>query len=126
MECCEPRSEDDSDAGSLVDFVISDNEDVEEPDFADGPVELLQSAVETRLGRRSTRRRRAPVRYVDDQYVALMTDDVDIEVVLSDSDAPSHTSASQEEDYRTESESESESCSDGESESESESECEVP
>ena len=68
MECCEPRSEDESDAGSLVDFVCSDNEELLEEEAApDRPVELLQSAVVTGGVRRSTRRRREPPRQQEER-----------------------------------------------------------
>ena len=101
IECaCEPRSEDESDAGSLVDFVCSDNEIEEvEEEYEDTPVELVQSAVVTDGVRRSTRNRKVPTRYIDTEYVAMMTDDVDIEAVFSDNECTEKTEGEDDDVY---------------------------
>lgn len=106
----EPRSEDESDAGSLVDFVCNDDEEIEVHN-TDTPVQLLQSAVIRGGARRSTRRCAAPVRYMDPDYVSMMTDDVDIERVLSDTELEADQAAesSEDQDYTASSESESSS-----------------
>ena len=83
----EPRSEDESDAGSLVDFVCGDDEEqYVDSEHEDTPVQLVQSAVFRGGARRSTRRRVQPSRYMDPDYVSMMIDDVDIEKVLSDTE----------------------------------------
>ena len=109
----EPRSEDESDAGSLVDFVCSDDEEIEvQGDHTDTPVRLLQSAVIRGGARRSTRRCAAPVRYMDPDYVSMMTDDVDIERVLSDTEleeADQAAESSEDQEYTASSESASSS-----------------
>ena len=100
----EARSEDESDAGSLVDFICSsggesaseEDEGAEgaEGDVPDLPVQLLESFTCTAQGRRrSTRARQVPVRYVDAQYVDLMIDDADIEDVLSSDEGGSGAEA---------------------------------
>ena len=83
----EPRSEEESDAGSLLDFVCDDDEDIHvEANHKDEPVELVESATFCNGTRRSMRSRAAPVRYMDPDYVSMMTEDVDIEKVISESD----------------------------------------
>lgn len=107
----EPRSEDESDAGSLVDFVCNDDEEIEVHN-TDTPVQLLQSAVIRGGARRSTRRCAAPVRYMDPDYVSMMTDDVDIERVLSDTEleeADQAAESSEDQEYTASSESASSS-----------------
>ena len=87
MSSYEDRSSDESDAGSLEDFIVnSDSEDSEvehtgehEADSLDvDERNIIESSVITCGVRRSTRssRGRAPDRYVDDQYIRLMTEDI--------------------------------------------------
>lgn len=98
----EPRSEDESDAGSLVDFICGSDEesgaDSDDDRINDDAVDeqlVIESYTRSAAGaRRSMRARQAPTRYVDDQWAALMTDDAEIDDVLSDSDVEeslSHT-----------------------------------
>ena len=96
MSSYEDRSSDESDAGSLEDFIVeSDSEAdsdgiMEEDDAEEVEVDasnIIQSSVFAGGVRRSTRsnRGRAPDRYMDDQYVRLMTEDIGSDK-LSDSD----------------------------------------
>jgi len=115
-------SSDGSDSeGSLVDFIL-ESEDEEDVPFGEGmddedanamlvnefPYDpsLLQEARTTSGPRRSRRQRKAPVRYVDDKYVQLMYDDVELDK-LDESDADETTAVnaeSEDEDYEQESE----------------------
>ena len=120
----EPRSEDESDAGSLVDFVCGDDEEQYlEREHEDIPVQLVQSAVFRGGARRSTRRRVQPSRYMDPDYVSMMIDDVDIEKVLSDDEdqgaQPMHESEEDQEYQLSQSSSDVSSFDDEESDSSS-------
>ena len=95
MSDYDDRSSDESDAGSLEDFIVNSDSEVESVDSTDPPLDsldvhesnIIQSSVITRGVRRSTRANRgcAPERYVDDQYVRLMTEDIGSDRI-SDSD----------------------------------------
>jgi hypothetical protein len=84
---CEARSSDESDAGSLEDFIAGSDEEGSDPlSITDGEELDVVNIIPTRKTgtlRRSTRTGKAPVRYVDDDYVRLMTEDVDTEAVVS-------------------------------------------
>ena len=122
MSDYEERSSDESDAGSLEDF-IADSEDDEglSPDENDcvsvDSSNIIQSSVIESGVRRSTRRTRAPTRYVDENYIRLMTEDMGSDQ-LSDSEPEDHSyNASDDEDYRSEESLESESESESEADS---------
>ena len=99
----ESRSEEESDAGSLVDFICEDSE-VSDEDMEDRPVELVSSYVLQGGLRRSMRSRAQPQRYVDEHFVELMTEDATIEDVLSQdgSSASEHSAASASETEQSE------------------------
>lgn len=116
----EPRSEDESDAGSLVDFICDSDEESEsdsahsaDDDAVDEKL-VVESYTRSASGaRRSTRVRQAPTRYVDDQWVELMTDDAEIDDVLSDSDVDkSQSQATEDSDYSDHHDASSDSSSD--------------
>ncbi len=86
---CEARSSDESDAGSLEDFIVgseSDDGSEETVPSSDNDQEVdAANIIATRQAgtlRRSTRTSKAPVRYVDDDYIRLMTEDADAEVAV--------------------------------------------
>lgn len=105
----EVRSEDESDAGSLVDF-ICDEDSISESEGEDAPVSLVSSFIVQEGRRRSTRRVTAPERYVDPLFVELMTEDATIEDVLEDpASSPSEAASESDSSYASES-GDSESC----------------
>ena len=114
----EPRSDEESDAGSLVDF-ICDDEEVGSEEEEETPVTLLTSSFIENGVRRSTRCRRQPARYLDPHYIDLMTDDVDIEEVLQNEDDTSKVD-DESEDFSDQEESSSEEESEEASEEASE------
>ena len=83
LDCgMEVRSDEESDAGSLVDFICNDS-DESEADAEDTPVQLLDSFVVQGGLRRSTRRSVQTQRYMDEHFVELMTEDTTMEEVLA-------------------------------------------
>jgi hypothetical protein len=106
----EERSTDGSDSeGSLVDFIVKDDDDDEDtieqmPEVDEATMlqesfpyekELLQEKPSTGP-RRSKRKRKAVTRYQDPSYSKLMYDDVDVQDVLkssSENEQPSEDSA---------------------------------
>lgn len=100
----EVRSDDESDAGSLVDFICEDSPSESESEADDAPVSLVSSFVMQEGRRRSTRRSTAPARYVDPHFVDLMTEDATIEDVLEEAD--SHSEAESDYSYASETSSE--------------------
>ena len=125
---CEARSSDDSDAGSLEDFIVgseSDNSSEETVSSSDNDQEVdVANIIPTRQAgslRRSTRTSKAPVRYVDDDYVRLMTEDADAEVAVSSDDESRDTTDGVDEDEEYDEEfSDSETSYDSSSEDERE------
>lgn len=90
----ESRSEEESDAGSLVDFICEGSDVSSNEEMEDSPVELMSSYVLQGGLRRSTRCRAEPQRYVDEHFVELMTEDAAIEDVLECDSVHSVLSAS--------------------------------
>ena len=130
MSDYEERSSDESDAGSLEDFIADSEEDEGlSPDENDcesvDASNIIQSSVIESGVRRSTRRTRAPTRYVDDNYIRLMTEDMGSDQ-LSDSEPEDHSyNASDDEDYRSEESLESESEAEAEAEAEADSDIDM-
>ena len=76
------RSEDESDPGSLVEFITDDEEEEEDVTVSeDDEKEVNEGNIIS--GRRT---RRAPVRYVPKAYDELMLEDVSVEEVYSSSE----------------------------------------
>ena len=105
------EEEDDSDAGSLEDFIVndhdsdgeflpedeeasessetsessdgseSDNDDVDAKNVLGSPRALKKGEL-----RRSRRTRKVPDRYIDEDYVRLMTDDADVDEIFGNTD----------------------------------------
>ncbi len=125
---CEARSSDESDAGSLEDFIVgseSDDGSEETVPSSDNDQEVdAANIIATRQAgtlRRSTRTSKAPVRYVDDDYIRLMTEDADAEVAVSGDDERHDSSDNVDEDEEYDEEfSESETSYDSSSEDEKE------
>ena len=111
------RSTDGSDSeGSLKDFILHSEDEEEEEEQEEKEMDASTLANElvkefpydkslleeqnTSGPRRSRRTRQAPTRYVDDRYVKLMYDDVDMDKLSeSDDDASPVNDQSEDEDY---------------------------
>ena len=115
----EARSEEESDAGSLVDFICATSDEDNDESDEDAPVALVDSYVVERGVRRSTRRTVAPQRYIDPHYVDLMTEDANIAEVLSSSPSPSASDSDNGEESAYDSDAGEESASDSDADEES-------
>lgn len=138
---CEARSSDDSDAGSLEDFIAGSDSEEEEagssggfegapPCSSEGEPEVdVANIIATRQAgsslRRSTRTSKAPVRYVDDDYIRLMTEDANAEDAVSSEAGSDEYREEDEEDEEYDVLSESETSSDAYSSDEDSSELRV-
>jgi hypothetical protein len=106
----EVRSDEESDAGSMVEFICEDSEEESAGESEEAAPPLVSSFVIASGVRRSTRSSAAPQRYMDPHYLDLMTEDASIADVLADSVGSSASdSAYDSESSSSSSESESES-----------------
>lgn len=121
--------EDDDSEGSLVDFIVGDDEEVEEVEEDDMEVEMNEDGDEeedveeitkqytpslenqgivlnSQGLRRSTRvtKGKPPVKYVDDEYLNLMTEDIGSDLDKLSSDSDEEESGEEDEDFELEEE----------------------
>ena len=121
--------EDDDSEGSLVDFIVGDDEEVEEVEDDGMEVEMNEDGDEeedveeitkqytpslenqgivlnSQGLRRSTRvtKGKPPVKYVDDEYLNLMTEDIGSDLDKLSSDSDEEESGEEDEDFELEEE----------------------
>ena len=110
MDRYDDRSSDESDAGSLEDFIVDSGDESAHGTESDEDSEQLgidrSNIIETSVFenglRRSRRRRRAPERYIDDQYAQLMTEDIGSDremLLLSDDEEEGSGAPPSDDDY---------------------------